>query len=118
MRGLKHAIVGCTTPEIFTAASERAAFDALARSVRLVRYGADCYAYCMLALGLVDLVVEACLKPYDIQALIPIIEAAGGVVTTWSGGDPTQGGQIIAAGDRRAHALALELLAPAASDRP
>ena len=108
------AIVGCTDPAMSHRAGERAAFDELARAVRLVRYGADCYAYCMLALGQMDLVVESDLKPYDIQALVPIIEAAGGVVTTWAGGDPSSGGQIIAAADRRVHAQALELLAPAA----
>ncbi len=110
---LRAAIVGCTTPDLFTR-DERVAFDELTRATRLVRYGADCYAYCMLALGQMDLVVESGLKPYDIQALIPIIAAAGGVVTTWAGGDPSNGGQIIAAADRRAHAHALELLAPAA----
>lgn len=77
---------------------------------RLSRYGGDCYAYCMLAAGHVDLVIESGLKPYDIAALIPIIEGAGGVVTTWTGGDPAKGGSIIAAGDKRIHGAALELL--------
>ena len=50
--------------------------------MRLSRYGGDCYAYCMLAAGHVDLVIETELKPYDVLPLIPIIEGAGGVVTT------------------------------------
>lgn len=108
---LEDAAVACTTPEIFTDPGERAAFDGLAARARLVRYGGDCYAYCVLALGFFDLVVESSLKPYDIQALVPIIEAAGGVVTTWSGGDPCDGGQIVAAGDPRVHAAALAALA-------
>ena len=54
--------------------------------MRLSRYGGDCYAYCMLAAGHVDLVIETELKPYDVLPLIPIITGAGGIVTTWEGG--------------------------------
>ena len=79
-------------------------------SSRLARYGCDCYAYCMLAAGHIDLVVESGLKPYDIVALIPIIEGAGGIVTAWDGGSAAEGGRIVAAGDRRVHAAAIELL--------
>lgn len=79
--------------------------------VRLTRYGYDCYAYCMLAAGHIDLVVEAGLKPYDIVALIPIIEGAGGIVTTWSGGRAESGGAIVACGDPRLHEQVLALLA-------
>jgi myo-inositol-1(or 4)-monophosphatase len=86
-------------------------YRAVETQARLHRYGGDCYAYCMLAAGHVDLVIEAGLKPYDIAALIPIIEGAGGVVTTWDGCDAAGGGAIIAAGDKRAHAAALKLLA-------
>jgi myo-inositol-1(or 4)-monophosphatase len=58
----------------------------------------------------VDLVIETELKPYDVAALIPIIRGAGGVVTTWNGESPEAGGRIVAAGDRRIHKAALELL--------
>ena len=64
----------------------------------------------MVAAGFMDLVIEANLKPYDVVALIPIIEGAGGIMTTWDGKPATEGGQIIAAGDKRVHAEALELL--------
>jgi myo-inositol-1(or 4)-monophosphatase len=64
----------------------------------------------MLAAGHVDLVIETDLKPYDITALIPIIEGAGGVVTTWEGSPAAAGGRVVAAGDRRVHAAALRLL--------
>ena len=76
----------------------------------MTRFGGDCYGYCLLAAGFVDLIVEAGLKPYDIVALVPIIEAAGGIVTTWDGGPPTDGGRIVAAGDRRVHQEALAIL--------
>jgi myo-inositol-1(or 4)-monophosphatase len=78
--------------------------------VRLSRYGGDCYAYCMLASGHVDLVIESGLKPYDIVALVPIIEGAGGIITDWQGGSAANGGAIIAAGDRRLHEQALKIL--------
>lgn len=80
--------------------------------VRLARYGYDCYAYCMLAAGHIDVVIEAGLKPYDIVALIPIIEGAGGIVSTWSGGPAEDGGAIVACGDPRLHQQILPLLAP------
>lgn len=107
---LADAILCCTTPEMFRSAAELAAFEHLSKQVQLRRYGGDCYSYCMLAHGLIDLVVEADLKPYDIQALIPVVEGAGGIVTDWRGRSAAQGGRVIAAGDRRVHAAALELL--------
>ena len=86
-------------------------FRRVEEKVRLSRYGCDCYAYCMLAAGHVDIVIESGLKPYDIVALVPIVEGAGGIVTTWDGGSPANGGAIIASGDRRVHEEALKLLA-------
>jgi myo-inositol-1(or 4)-monophosphatase len=78
--------------------------------VRLSRYGGDCYAYCILAAGQIDLVIESGLKAYDIAALIPIVQGAGGVITTWDGGGAEGGGSIIAAGDARLHEQALNIL--------
>lgn len=68
----------CTTPDMFDTAERKAAFEAVAGKARLMRYGGDCYAYCMLASGFVDVIVEASLQPYDVQALMPIIEGAAG----------------------------------------
>ena len=110
---LSRAVLYTTHPNLFTTERERNAFKAVERRVRLSRYGGDCYNYCMLAHGFLDLVIEAGLKPYDVQALIPIVEAAGGMLTTWSGDPAEKGGQVIAAGDPRLHAQALELLAGA-----
>lgn len=107
---LEDADLYTTSPELLTTAAEREGFARLASRVKLVRYGGDCYSYCMLALGCVDLVVEAGLKPYDVQAIIPVVEAAGGLMTTWEGGDASYGGRIIAAGSRAAHAAAMALL--------
>jgi histidinol phosphatase-like enzyme (inositol monophosphatase family) len=111
---LEDAIVCATDPAMFKEPGERDAFRAVASRARMRRYGGDCYSFCLVAAGFIDLEIESGLKPYDIQALVPIIEAAGGIVTTWSGGPPDNGGQIIAAGDRELHKRALEILAPAA----
>lgn len=81
--------------------------------VRLSRYGGDCYMYCMLAAGHIDLIIESGLNAYDIVALIPIIEGAGGIITSWDGGSAAKGGSVIAAGDKRVHAEALALLGAA-----
>ena len=110
--GLGDATLFTTTPAMFKG-SDRAAYDRVEGAVKLARYGTDCYAYCMVAAGHADVVVEAGLKPYDIVALIPIIHGAGGQVTTWEGGSAAQGGRIVASGDKRLHAAVLERLAGA-----
>jgi myo-inositol-1(or 4)-monophosphatase len=102
----------CTTSPLLMNEADRAAFRTVEQTVRLSRYGGDCYAYCMLAAGHIDLVIETELKPYDILPLIPIIVGAGGVVTSWDDGSPRAGGRIVTAGDRRVHAQALKLLNP------
>ena len=106
---LGDAMLASSTPDMFTGANERP-YARLAEAVRLRRFGGDCYNYCLLAMGEIDLVVETDLKPFDILPLVPIIERAGGVVSTWEGGDPRRGGRIIAAGDAKLHAAAMELL--------
>ena len=106
---LKEATSFTTSPKLMNAA-DRAAFGRIEDSVQLSRYGGDCYSYCMLAAGHLDLVVETELKSYDIAALIPIITGAGGIVTTWDGKPAQGGGRIIAAGDPRVHEAAIKLL--------
>lgn len=107
---LAEATLSTTSPHLIPA-DHLERYRAVEREVRLTRYGYDCYAYCMLAAGHIDLVIEAGLKPYDIVALIPIIEGAGGIVTSWSGGPAESGGAIVACGDRRLHEAVLPLLA-------
>ncbi|MDH3582407.1 MAG: histidinol-phosphatase [Hyphomicrobiales bacterium] len=104
----------CTTdPALFAAGYEQAAFRALHSSVRHCRYGTDCYAYALVAAGHVDIVLESGLNSYDIAALIPIIEHAGGRVTNWAGGPAADGGRILACGDARLHKEVVDLLARA-----
>jgi myo-inositol-1(or 4)-monophosphatase len=106
---LATATLMTTTPAMFTG-EQAERYASVEKSVRLARYGCDCYAYCMLAAGHVDLVIESGLKPYDIVALIPIIEGAGGVITSWQGGSAAEGGTIVAAGTKALHQAALALL--------
>jgi myo-inositol-1(or 4)-monophosphatase len=80
----------------------------------MTRFGGDCYGYCLLASGFIDLIVESGLKTYDVAALVPIIEAAGGRITNWQGKPATDGGRIVAAGDARVHKEALAVLRAAA----
>ncbi len=108
---LSEATLTTTHPDLFAGGREADAFARLAQRVRMTRFGGDCYGYCLLAAGFVDVVVEAGLKAHDIVALIPIIERAGGRITTWEGGPATAGGRIIAAGDARLHEQALAVLA-------
>ncbi|MGV8997201.1 MAG: histidinol-phosphatase [Parvibaculaceae bacterium] len=107
---LDEAILGNTDPAMFKTEKERATFRALSAEVKLRRFGGDCYFYALLAAGTIDLVVEASLQPYDIQAMIPIIENAGGIVTSWTGGDPQMGGHVVAAATPELHAAALARL--------
>jgi myo-inositol-1(or 4)-monophosphatase len=104
------ALMMTTSPDLFQSPEEIAAFDRVKRDVRMTRYSGDCYAYCLVASGFVDLVVEAGLKNYDVVALIPIIERAGGRMTTWDGGPAKNGGRIVAAGDPVLHERVLKLL--------
>jgi myo-inositol-1(or 4)-monophosphatase len=110
------AAVMMTTSPLLMDEKDRLAFRHVEEKVRLSRYGGDCYAYCMLAAGHVDLVIETGLQPHDVVALIPIVTGAGGIITTWQGDGAEQGGRIVAAGDRRVHAAALELLEAAAQN--
>jgi myo-inositol-1(or 4)-monophosphatase len=106
---LSDAVLFTTSPRLMNGA-DRETFNKVEEAVRLSRYGGDCYAYCMLAAGHVDLVIETELKPHDVLPLVPIIAGAGGVITTWENGAPHAGGRIVAAGDKRVHAAALEML--------
>lgn len=90
--------------------SDAQAYRRIELQARLVRYSGDCYAYCALASGCVDLVIDTDLKPHDIVALVPIVQGAGGVITTWEGENAAQGGRIIAAGDPNLHAIARQIL--------
>lgn len=108
-RGLNEAVLYTTSPLLMNE-RDRETFQRVESGVRLSRYGGDCYAYCMVAAGHIDLLIETELKPHDVLALIPIIIGAGGLITTWEGGPPERGGRLVVAGDRRVHEAAMKML--------
>lgn len=107
---LKDAILMTTTPALFKGPLEPV-YQRLEQSVRLARYGCDCYAYAMVAAGNIDICVDAGIQSYDIAGLIPVIEQAGGCVTTFTGGRAEFGGDVIASGSPELHDEALRLIA-------
>jgi myo-inositol-1(or 4)-monophosphatase len=106
---LADATLFTTSPRLMNA-SDRSIFETVEQRVQLSRYGGDCYAYCMLAAGHLDLIIETELNSYDVAALVPIVTGAGGIMTTWEGEPAHRGGRIIAAGDPRVHEAAMKLL--------
>jgi histidinol phosphatase-like enzyme (inositol monophosphatase family) len=112
---LRTALIATTDPEACFNPAELAAWKGVRAAARLARLGCDAYAYAMVAAGTMDLVVEAGLKAWDIDAAIPVIEGAGGVVTDWRGAPVgVNGGQVAIAGDRACLDAALAELRPAA----
>jgi len=97
---LAEAELAATSPDVFTEATAPR-FDALKRRVRRTSWGGDCYAYGLLALGLLDIVADDTMKPWDWAALVPVVEGAGGRVTDWRGAPLTldSAGDVLAVGD-------------------
>ncbi len=108
---LADALVATTFPGPERSSETYQRYLALEDRAKGFRYGGDAYFYCLLAAGSVDIVADAAMGDYDIVAMIPIIEAAGGIVTTWEGGPAAGGGNIVAAATRELHDAALEILA-------
>ncbi len=107
---LDHATAGTTAPELYRGKSDQESFQKLRNAVKLMRYGGDAYFFSVLAAGHLDVALDAGLQAYDIAALIPIIEGAGGAVGSWSGSIPAEGGNIICAGSENLLAAAIEVM--------
>jgi myo-inositol-1(or 4)-monophosphatase len=108
---ISEAVLCATHPEAYFNPGEREAFRRVQERVRMTRFGGDCYIFGVLALGFIDLIIESSFHRWDVSALIPIVEGAGGIITNWQGGSCADGGQILAAGDAGVHAQAMKLLA-------
>ena len=106
---LELAFLGSTDESLFGDALKEK-FHKLKNTVRVCRLGGDCYSYCALAMGGLDIAIDPGLKPYDIQALIPIIKGAGGEITTFDGRNPSMGGDVIASANLTLHRKVLEVL--------
>src|SRR2546421_1765092 len=107
---LSQAVLCATHPDAYFTPDEHDAFRRVQQAVRMTRFGGDCYIFGVLALGFIDLIVESSFHRWDVSALIPIVEGAGGIITNWQGGSCADGGRILAAGDPRVHAEAMKLL--------
>ena len=108
---LGDAILCATDPSSYMSPNQQAAFARVKAAVRMTRHHGDCYIFAMLAMGFVDMVIEGPLKRWDVAALIPIVEGAGGVITGWDGAPCRDGEAVLACGDKRIHQQAIALLA-------
>jgi myo-inositol-1(or 4)-monophosphatase len=108
---VSEAELSCTSPDMFEAA-DRPGFERLRAAARRVTWGGDCYSYGLTALGLVDIVAESTMKPWDWAAVVPVVEGAGGRVTDWAGQPLTLAseGRVLAVGDPRLLPEAVSLL--------
>ena len=106
------AVLAASSPHMFGTAEATAAFERVQRKAGLTLYGADCYAYGLIASGFHDIVVEANNGIHDFLPLVPVVEGAGGIITDWDGqaAGPASGDKVLAAGDRRMHEAALKLI--------
>jgi len=107
---LKDAVLCATDPGAYFSREQLSAFSRVERVVKMTRYGGDCYLFAALALGFVDVVIEAGFNEWDVAALVPLVEGAGGIITDWQGGSALAGKTILASGDARLHEEALKLL--------
>jgi len=108
---LSEAILCATDPGAYFSKDQLAAFSRVDSVTKMTRYGGDCYLFAALALGFVDIVIEANFHAWDVAALIPLVEGASGIITDWQGGSAQSGKTILACGDKRVHTQAMKLLA-------
>ncbi len=116
---LSTALLSNSNPDFYDEAEFRK-FSRLKAATRWTVYGGSCLAYVQIASGRIDVGIDAGFDPFDYCALVPVIEGAGGVITDWDGAALTlrSGSRIIAAGDPRIHARALEILAEEFTRQP
>lgn len=107
---LAEAELASTSPAVY-AGADRQGLQRLSGQVRRTSWGGDCYIYGLLALGLIDIVTDATMQPWDWAALVPVVEGAGGRMTDWRGEALRFGtdGRVLAVGDAR-------LLAPSIAE--
>jgi len=116
---LEETILFATSPDQFTA-EEMQVFDGLSAACQARRFGGDCYSYGLLAAGHIDLILEAELQPYDYLPVVPVVTAAGGVISDWQG-EPlslASSGQVLAAATPELHRAALERIATLTAKAP
>ena len=98
---LGKSILSSTSTYAFKNKNDKNIFEKIIKKVKDVHIGGDCYQYCLLADGYIDIILESGLSSYDIRALIPIVRNSGGSIKTWDGKNPKDGGKIIATSSRK-----------------
>ncbi|PHR92411.1 MAG: histidinol-phosphatase [Robiginitomaculum sp.] len=96
---INDAIIGCTEPMAMFSLGQKAAYEMIRRTARFSRLGLDAYGYALVASGRMDMILEASMKPFDILALVPVLEGAGGKITSWHGDTHFENGTVACAGD-------------------
>lgn len=109
---IRQAILCATDPSAYMTREQQAAFDRVKDQAKLTRYHGDCYIFAMLAMGFVDVIVEGVFARWDVAALFPLVEGAGGIITNWQGAPWRDGDPLLASGDKRLHEEAIKLLNP------
>jgi len=109
-QSINDARLGFTSYDMFKTKNDQLVFDNIYEQVKITRSGGDSYFYSLLAAGHMDIIVESSLQPYDIVAIVPLIEAAGGFITSWDGGSPNRGGSVIASASQSLHNQAIDML--------
>lgn len=97
--------LACTTPFMFKD-SEFKIFEKISNLASSTSFGGDAYNYGMLALGHIEIILEADLKFYDVASLIPVVEGAGGIITNWQGdliNKDSFDGRVLATSHRTLH---------------
>jgi myo-inositol-1(or 4)-monophosphatase len=107
---LDQAVLCATDPSAYMTGPQQAAFARVKEKARLTRYHGDCYIFALLAMGFIDVIVEGVFKAWDVAALFPLVQGAGGVITNWKGEAWRDGDALLASGDRRVHDQAIALL--------
>ncbi len=107
---LSKSILSTTSTYAFKNKNDKNIFEKIIKKVKAVHLGGDCYQYCLLADGYIDIVLESGLNSYDIRALIPIVKNSGGSIKTWDGEDPKNGGKVIATSGRKLLSIVQSLI--------
>lgn len=84
-------------------------FEDLIRKVKLYRNWGDCYGYYLLATGFADIMLDPIMSRWDLTALIPIINGAGGKITDFKGNDAIFGTSILAS-SKNIHSSLIDML--------
>lgn len=108
---IAQAVLTTTDPSVYMTDDQQQAFARVKAKARMTRYHGDCYIFAMLAMGFIDVIVEGAFRHWDVAALIPLVEGAGGIITNWAGERWRDGDPLLATGDTRIHAQAVALLA-------